>query len=168
CFYSFREEASEKDTQVYWKTDNNTVYQVDGSKSFNFDRVFHSNETTKNVYEEIAVPIIDSAIQGYNGTIFAYGQTASGKTYTMMGSQEYLGVIPRAIHDIFQKIKKVNNLATFLVHAENRHYGITKMNQRSSRSHTIFRMILESREKGEPSSCEGSVKVSHLVSIEEP
>lgn len=53
----------------------------------------------------------------FAGTIFAYGQTASGKTYTMMGSQEYLGVIPRAIHDIFQKIKKVNNLAKFLVHA---------------------------------------------------
>ncbi|KAJ8780322.1 hypothetical protein J1605_011586 [Eschrichtius robustus] len=123
-----REEALGKDTQVYWKTDNNTIYQVDGSKSFNFDRVFHSNETTKNVYEEIAVPIIDSAIQGYNGTIFAYGQTASGKTYTMLGSQDYLGVIPRAIHDIFQKIKK----------------------------------ILESREKGEPSNFEGSVKVSHL------
>lgn len=34
---------------------------------FVLDRVFHSNETTKNVYEEIAVPIIDSAIQGYNG-----------------------------------------------------------------------------------------------------
>ncbi|KAM9699848.1 centromere-associated protein E isoform 4-T4 [Dama dama] len=213
-----REEASEKDTQVYWKTDNNTVYQVDGSKSFNFDRVFHSNETTKNVYEEIAVPIIDSAIQGYNGTIFAYGQTASGKTYTMMGSQEYLGVIPRAIHDIFQKIKKfpdrefllrvsymeiynetitdllcdtqkmkpliiredfnrnvyVSDLTEEVVYTsemalkwitkgeKNRHYGITKMNQRSSRSHTIFRMILESREKGEPSNCEGSVKVSHL------
>uniref|UniRef100_A0A4W2I405 Centromere-associated protein E n=1 Tax=Bos indicus x Bos taurus TaxID=30522 RepID=A0A4W2I405_BOBOX len=218
CFYSFREEAPEKDTQVYWKTDNNTVYQVDGSKSFNFDRVFHSNETTKNVYEEIAVPIIDSAIQGYNGTIFAYGQTASGKTYTMMGSQEYLGVIPRAIHDIFQKIKKfpdrefllrvsymeiynetitdllcdtqkmkpliiredfnrnvyVADLTEEVVYTsemalkwitkgeKNRHYGITKMNQRSSRSHTIFRMILESREKGEPSNFEGSVKVSHL------
>ncbi|XP_065763433.1 centromere-associated protein E isoform X2 [Muntiacus reevesi] len=213
-----REEASEKDPQVYWKTDNNTVYQVDGSKSFNFDRVFHSNETTKNVYEEIAVPIIDSAIQGYNGTIFAYGQTASGKTYTMMGSQEYLGVIPRAIHDIFQKIKKfpdrefllrvsymeiynetitdllcdtqkmkpliiredfnrnvyVSDLTEEVVYTsemalkwitkgeKNRHYGITKMNQRSSRSHTIFRMILESREKGEPSNFEGSVKVSHL------
>uniref|UniRef100_A0A8C6FWV2 Centromere-associated protein E n=1 Tax=Moschus moschiferus TaxID=68415 RepID=A0A8C6FWV2_MOSMO len=213
-----REETPEKDTQVYWKTDNNTVYQVDGSKSFNFDRVFHSNETTKNVYEEIAVPIIDSAIQGYNGTIFAYGQTASGKTYTMMGSQEYLGVIPRAIHDIFQKIKKfpdrefllrvsymeiynetitdllcdtqkmkplviredfnrnvyVADLTEEVVYTsemalkwitkgeKNRHYGITKMNQRSSRSHTIFRMILESREKGEPSNFEGSVKVSHL------
>nr|XP_031324242.1 centromere-associated protein E isoform X3 [Camelus dromedarius] len=213
-----REEALGKDTQVYWKTDNNTIYQVDGSKSFNFDRVFHSNETTKNVYEEIAVPIIDSAIQGYNGTIFAYGQTASGKTYTMMGSQDYLGVIPRAIHDIFQKIKKfpdrefllrvsymeiynetitdllcdtqkmkpliiredfnrnvyVADLTEEVVYTsemalkwitkgeKNRHYGITKMNQRSSRSHTIFRMILESREKGEPSNFEGSVKVSHL------
>eukprot|EP00070_Physeter_catodon_P006934 XP_007114881.2 centromere-associated protein E isoform X6 [Physeter catodon] len=212
-----REEALGKDTQVYWKTDNNTIYQVDGSKSFNFDRVFHSNETTKNVYEEIAVPIIDSAIQGYNGTIFAYGQTASGKTYTMSGSQDYLGVIPRAIHDIFQKIKKfpdrefllrvsymeiynetitdllcdtekmkpliiredfnrnvyVSDLTEEVVYTsemalkwitkgeKNRHYGITKMNQRSSRSHTIFRMILESREKGEPN-FEGSVKVSHL------
>lgn len=52
----------------------------------------------------------------FAGTVFAYGQTASGKTYTMMGSDDYLGVIPRAIHDIFQKIKKVNNLPTCLVH----------------------------------------------------
>ncbi|XP_059517392.1 centromere-associated protein E-like isoform X3 [Myotis daubentonii] len=213
-----REEALGETTQVYWKTGNNAVYQVDGSKSFNFDRVFDSNETTKDVYEEIAVPIIDSAIQGYNGTIFAYGQTASGKTFTMMGSGDYLGVIPRAIHDIFHKIEKfpdrefllrvsymeiynetitdllcdtrkmkpliiredfnrnvyVSDLTEEVVSTsemalkwirkgeKNRHYGITKMNQRSSRSHTIFRMILESREKGEPSNCEGSVKVSHL------
>ncbi|KFO25872.1 Centromere-associated protein E [Fukomys damarensis] len=212
-----REELGEA-TQVYWKTDNNAIYQVDGSKSFNFDRVFHSNETTKNVYEEIAVPIIDSAIQGYNGTIFAYGQTASGKTHTMMGSEDCLGVIPRAIHDIFQKIKKfperefllrvsymeiynetitdllcstqkmkpliiredinrnvyVADLTEEVVYTsemalnwitkgeKSRHYGVTKMNQRSSRSHTIFRMILESREKGEPSNCDGSIKVSHL------
>ncbi|KAG3275868.1 centromere protein E [Ictidomys tridecemlineatus] len=215
---SSREEELGEATQVYWKTDNNAIYQVDGSKSFNFDRVFHSSETTKNVYEEIAVPIIDSAIQGYNGTIFAYGQTASGKTHTMMGSEDCLGVIPRAIHDIFQKIKKfperefllrvsymeiyneiitdllcntqkmkpliiredinrnvyVADLTEEVVYTsemalqwitkgeKNRHYGITKMNQRSSRSHTIFRMILESREKGEPSNCEGSIKVSHL------
>ncbi|XP_023559616.1 centromere-associated protein E [Octodon degus] len=215
---SSREKELEEATQVYWKTDNNAIYQVDGSKSFNFDRVFHNNETTKNVYEEIAVPIIDSAIQGYNGTIFAYGQTASGKTHTMMGSEDCLGVIPRAIHDIFKKIKKfpdrefllrvsymeiynetitdllcsaqkmkpliiredinrnvyVADLTEEVVYTsemalnwitkgeKNRHYGITKMNQRSSRSHTIFRMILESREKGEPSSCEGSIKVSHL------
>ncbi|XP_012292008.2 centromere-associated protein E isoform X1 [Aotus nancymaae] len=213
-----REESLGETAQVYWKTDNNAIYQVDGSKSFNFDRVFHSNETTKNVYEELAAPIIDSAIQGYNGTIFAYGQTASGKTYTMMGSEDHLGVIPRAIHDIFQKIKKfpdrefllrvsymeiynetitdllcgTNKMKPLIIREDvnrnvyvadlteevvytsemvlkwitkgekNRHYGETKMNQRSSRSHTIFRMILESREKGEPSNCDGSVKVSHL------
>ncbi|XP_013006069.1 centromere-associated protein E isoform X1 [Cavia porcellus] len=215
---SSREEELGEAPQIYWKTDHNVIYQVDGSKSFNFDRVFHSNETTANVYEEIAVPIIDSAIQGYNGTIFAYGQTASGKTHTMMGSEDCLGVIPRAIHDIFQKIKKfadrefllrvsymeiyndtiadllcstqkmkplliredinrnvyVADLTEEVVYTsemalrwitkgeKNRHYGTTKMNERSSRSHTIFRMILESREKGEPSNCDGSIKVSHL------
>ncbi|XP_028616283.1 centromere-associated protein E [Grammomys surdaster] len=213
-----REEELGEDAHVYWKTDSNAIYQIDGGKSFQFDRVFHSNETTKNVYEEIAVPIISSAIQGYNGTIFAYGQTASGKTHTMMGSEDCLGVIPRAIHDIFQKIKKfperefllrvsymeiynetitdllcnaqkmkpliiredinrnvyVADLTEEVVYTaemalkwlatgeKNRHYGITKMNQRSSRSHTIFRMILESREKAESSNCDGSIKVSHL------
>ncbi|CAH6789042.1 Cenpe [Phodopus roborovskii] len=191
-----REEELGEDAHVYWKTDNNAIYQSDGGKSFNFDRVFHSDETTKNVYEEIAVPIINSAIQGYNGTIFAYGQTASGKTHTMMGSEDCLGVIPRAIHDIFQRIKKFperefllrvsymeiynETITDLLCNAQktkpliiredinrnvyvadlteevvntaemalkwismgekNRHYGITKMNQRSSRSHTIFRM----------------------------
>ncbi|XP_052035155.1 centromere-associated protein E isoform X3 [Apodemus sylvaticus] len=211
-------EELEETTHVYWKTDSNTIYQSDGGKSFQFDRVFHSEETTKNVYEEIAVPIISSAIQGYNGTIFAYGQTASGKTHTMMGSEDCLGVIPRAIHDIFKRIKKfperefllrvsymeiynetitdllcnaqkmkpliiredinrnvyVADLTEEVVYTaemalkwlatgeKNRHYGITKMNQRSSRSHTIFRMILESREKGESSNCDGSIKVSHL------
>lgn len=213
-----REEELGEDAHVYWKTDSNTIYQSDGGKSFNFDRVFHSNESTKNVYEEIAVPIINSAIQGYNGTIFAYGQTASGKTHTMMGSEDCVGVIPRAIHDIFQRIKKfperefllrvsymeiynetitdllcsaqkmkpliiredinrnvyVADLTEEVVYTaemalkwittgeKNRHYGVTKMNQRSSRSHTIFRMILESREKGESSNCDGSIKVSHL------
>ncbi|XP_051021708.1 centromere-associated protein E [Acomys russatus] len=213
-----REEELGEATHVYWKADNNAIYQSDGGKSFNFDRVFHSNETTKHVYEEIAVPIINSAIQGYNGTIFAYGQTASGKTHTMMGSEDCLGVIPRAIHDIFQRIKKfperefllrvsymeiyneiitdllcnaqkvkpliiredinrnvyVADLTEEVVYTaemalkwittgeKNRHYGITKMNQKSSRSHTIFRMILESREKGESSNCDGSIKVSHL------
>ncbi|KAK2505630.1 hypothetical protein MC885_013086 [Smutsia gigantea] len=163
-----REEALGEDTQAYWKTDNNAIYQVDGSKSFNFDRVFHSNETTKNVYEEIAVPIIDSAIQGYNGTIFAYGQTASGKTYTMMGSEDYLGVIPRAIHDIFQKIKKFPDREFLLRVSYMEIYNETITDllcDTQKMKPLIIREdfnILESREKGEPSNCEGSVKVSHL------
>ncbi|XP_074084872.1 centromere-associated protein E isoform X2 [Macrotis lagotis] len=205
-------------TQLHWKTEDRLISQIDGTKSFGFDRVFHSSETTEKVYEEIAVPIICSAIQGYNGTIFAYGQTASGKTYTMMGSADGLGVIPKAVNDIFKKIKEIperefllrvsymeiyNETITDLLcdtrkmkpleiredfnrnvyvadlteevvstpdlalqwikkGERNRHYGKTKMNQRSSRSHTIFRMILESREKGDPSNCDGAVMVSHL------
>ncbi|ELW64101.1 Centromere-associated protein E [Tupaia chinensis] len=163
-----REEVPGDPIQVHWKTDSNTIYQVDGSKSFNFDRVFHSNETTKHVYEEIAVPIIDSAIQGYNGTIFAYGQTASGKTYTMMGSQDSLGVIPRAIHDIFQKIKKFPEREFLLRVSYMEIYNETITDllcDTQKMKPLIIREdfnILESREKGEPSNCEGSVKVSHL------
>ncbi|KAK1345690.1 hypothetical protein QTO34_008154 [Cnephaeus nilssonii] len=163
-----REEALGEATQVYWKTGNNAIYQVDGSKSFNFDRVFDSNETTKDVYEEIAVPIIDSAIQGYNGTIFAYGQTASGKTYTMMGSGDYLGVIPRAIHDIFQKIEKFPDREFLLRVSYMEIYNETITDllcDTRKMKPLIIREdfnILESREKGEPSNCEGSVKVSHL------
>uniref|UniRef100_A0A7N4PVE1 Centromere-associated protein E n=1 Tax=Sarcophilus harrisii TaxID=9305 RepID=A0A7N4PVE1_SARHA len=216
--FFFREQDLGDATQLYWKTENRLISQIDGTKSFSFDRVFHSNETTEKVYEEIAVPIICSAIQGYNGTIFAYGQTASGKTYTMMGSADGLGVIPKAVNDIFKKIKEIperefllrvsymeiyNETITDLLcdtrkmkpleiredfnrnvyvadlteevvstpelalqwikkGERNRHYGKTKMNQRSSRSHTIFRMILESREKGDPSNCDGAVMVSHL------
>ncbi|EPQ03591.1 Centromere-associated protein E, partial [Myotis brandtii] len=163
-----REEALGETTQVYWKTGNNAVYQVDGSKSFNFDRVFDSNETTKDVYEEIAVPIIDSAIQGYNGTIFAYGQTASGKTFTMMGSGDYLGVIPRAIHDIFHKIEKFPDREFLLRVSYMEIYNETITDllcDTRKMKPLIIREdfnILESREKGEPSNCEGSVKVSHL------
>uniref|UniRef100_A0A8C0QTJ6 Centromere protein E n=1 Tax=Canis lupus dingo TaxID=286419 RepID=A0A8C0QTJ6_CANLU len=161
-----REEALGGDTQIYWKTDNNAIYQVDGSKSFNFDRVFHSNETTKHVYEEIAVPIIDSAIQGYNGTIFAYGQTASGKTYTMMAHKySILGFHKWMISDVF----------TYFFSFYNRVEMALKTNllieiivlEHLPLSSVVFKlspvcMILESREKGEPSNCDGSVKVSHL------
>jgi centromeric protein E len=50
-------------------------------------------------------PITKAALQGYNGTVFMYGQTTSGKTYTMLGSQDIPGVLPCAIRDIFNGIK---------------------------------------------------------------
>jgi centromeric protein E len=46
-------------------------------------------------------------MEGINGTIFAYGQTSSGKTFTMKGSHEYPGIIPLAIQDIFKFIENV-------------------------------------------------------------
>lgn len=49
-------------------------------------------------------PIVDAAVNGFNGTVFAYGQTSSGKTYTMMGTDEEDGIIPLAIKRMFDTI----------------------------------------------------------------
>uniref|UniRef100_A0A8C3N0U6 Centromere-associated protein E n=1 Tax=Geospiza parvula TaxID=87175 RepID=A0A8C3N0U6_GEOPR len=215
----FGENASDK-VSLHWRSENNTVSDVSGTKTFTYDRVFHSSDNTQQLYDGVAVPIIQSAVRGYNGTIFAYGQTASGKTYTMMGNEDSVGIIPKAIQHVFKIIceipdrefllrvsymeiynetitdllcdnrkKKplgiredvnrntyVEDLIEEVVVApeqvmewirkgeRNRHYGETKMNEHSSRSHTIFRMIIESRERSDPANanCDGAVMVSHL------
>lgn len=76
-------------------------------KTYLFDRVFGSDATQCGVYEEAAKPIVKDVLSGYNGTIFAYGQTSSGKTHTMegaIGDATYEGIIPRIVNDIFQYI----------------------------------------------------------------
>jgi kinesin family protein 5 len=50
---------------------------------FTFDKIFDVNTNQAEVYNYAAASIIESVIEGFNGTIFAYGQTASGKTHTM-------------------------------------------------------------------------------------
>ena len=76
-------------------------------KTYLFDRVFGSNANQAQVYEEAAKPIVKDVLSGYNGTIFAYGQTSSGKTHTMegaIGDDSMEGIIPRIVNDIFQYI----------------------------------------------------------------
>ena len=63
-------------------TSDSTGY---GQNDFQFDHVFDMRSQQKEVYDFAARPIIDSVIEGFNGTIFAYGQTSSGKTHTMVG-----------------------------------------------------------------------------------
>jgi kinesin family protein 3/17 len=61
----------------------------------------------KDLYDETFRPLVDSVLQGYNGTIFAYGQTGTGKTYTMEGIAKdpvCQGVIPRSFEHIFNHI----------------------------------------------------------------
>jgi hypothetical protein len=55
------------------------------SKSFSFDAVFPPEADQECVYDSVVRPLISKCLEGYNGCIFAYGQTASGKTYTMTG-----------------------------------------------------------------------------------
>lgn len=54
-------------------------------KLFTFDRTYDSSCTQQELYDDAAHPIVHSVMCGYNGTILAYGQTASGKTFTMEG-----------------------------------------------------------------------------------
>jgi kinesin family protein 5 len=74
---------------------------------FNFDRIFPPSSTQQDIYSFGVKGIIDSVLDGYNGTVLAYGQTSSGKTYTMQGemsSENTMGIIPRMISHVFDFI----------------------------------------------------------------
>ncbi|KAF7278747.1 kinesin heavy chain [Rhynchophorus ferrugineus] len=78
-----------------------------GGKVYLFDKVFKPNATQEKVYNEAAKSIVSDVLAGYNGTIFAYGQTSSGKTHTMegvIGDPHKQGIIPRIVNDIFNHI----------------------------------------------------------------
>lgn len=182
------------------------------TKTFQFDYVYPLTSSQREVYDEVAFPIVESIFQGYNGTIFAYGQTGCGKTYTMMGivnDSTLKGVIPNAFDHIFGYIANEGTSKRFLVRCSfveiyneevrdllvksnstnngmqgksskglevredpkkgtyvkglsytplkssdeiikcldkgnaNRHVGVTSMNDKSSRSHSLFTVYLE-------------------------
>jgi hypothetical protein len=71
------------------------------------DQLFDPESRTSTVYETFAKKIVLGCMEGVNGTIFAYGQTSSGKTHTMMGSPEEAGIIPLAFKDIIDYICNV-------------------------------------------------------------
>jgi hypothetical protein len=77
-------------------------------KSFSFDAVYDEMSAQKAVYDETAYPLVESVLAGYNGTIFAYGQTGCGKTHTMQGRSdppELRGIIPNSFDHVFDHIK---------------------------------------------------------------
>lgn len=81
-------------------------------KTFTFDTVFGTDSKQMDVYNEAARPIVENVLEGYNGTIFAYGQTSTGKTYTMEGVRtlpELKGIIPNSFAHIFGHIAKAED-----------------------------------------------------------
>ncbi|XP_064631070.1 kinesin-like protein KIF11-A [Lineus longissimus] len=89
---------------------------VANTKTFAFDRVFGPHSKQLEVYKEVVLPILDEVLLGYNCTVFAYGQTGTGKTFTMVGerSEEEMsweedplaGIIPRTLHQLFERLQK--------------------------------------------------------------
>uniref|UniRef100_K3X326 Kinesin motor domain-containing protein n=1 Tax=Globisporangium ultimum (strain ATCC 200006 / CBS 805.95 / DAOM BR144) TaxID=431595 RepID=K3X326_GLOUD len=180
---------------------------------FQYDHIYDQQSSTQHMYDQVAKRIVRSTLDGINGTIFAYGQTSSGKTYTMQGDQGTMpfepeqspsspGILQLAVEDIFNYIEncddrdfllrvsfveiynevvkdllnsseKGNNLKLredprkgvyveckeeIITNYENilqlleqgnlrRTVGQTAMNERSSRSHSIFRIVIESKQK---------------------
>ncbi|XP_044478345.1 kinesin-like protein KIN-7O isoform X2 [Mangifera indica] len=207
-----------------WRISGNSIFIPNNPSKFEFDRVFGEDCKTLDVYQARTKDIVAAAVHGFNGTVFAYGQTNSGKTYTMRGSLNEPGVIPLAVHDLFDIIQEnvdrefllrmsymeiynedINDLLApehrkLQIHESlergiyvaglreeivaspqqvlglmefgesHRHIGETNMNVYSSRSHTIFRMIIESRDKTEDSNISNScdavrVSVLNLVDL---
>lgn len=200
--------------------DGKALDRIAGRTYFNYDKTFGEEVKTIEVYNDIAKPIVTSVVNGLNGTIFAYGQTSSGKTYTMQGSGSIEdgshsdgGIVHMAVKDIFSHIESqmdrmflvrasfleiynedvrdllsnsneslqiredprhgvfvqsieetvtdFESLLEILFHGEkSRQVASTGMNERSSRSHTIFRITIESRENVEGG--DGSEKENDL------
>ncbi|XP_010896926.3 kinesin-like protein KIF3B [Esox lucius] len=80
-------------------------------KSFTFDAVYDSESKQGDIYDDTVRPLVDSVLQGFNGTIFAYGQTGTGKTYTMLGmpTDNERGIIPNSFNHIFTQISRSQN-----------------------------------------------------------
>eukprot|EP00043_Microstomoeca_roanoka_P016084 m.162729 g.162729 ORF g.162729 m.162729 type:complete len:129 (+) comp16388_c0_seq53:450-836(+) len=80
------------------------------SKTFSYDHVFGPEATQLDVYRTLVEPLLDEVLTGFNCTVFAYGQTGTGKTHTMEGyktgdfatylEDPGLGIIPRALHQV--------------------------------------------------------------------
>lgn len=186
----------------YWDGDKLVRSEYNPATAYAFDRVFGDETSTQEVYEVAARPVVKAAMEGVNGTVFAYGVTSSGKTHTMHGDQNCPGIIPLAIKDVFSMIQDtpgsefllrvsyieiynevINDLldptgqnlriredaqGTYVEgikeevvlspgHAlsfiaageEHRHVGSNNFNLFSSRSHTIFTLMIESSAHGD-------------------
>lgn len=79
---------------------NGNGFPTEG-RVYDFDHVFNEHSSQEEVYRNTTAPLVRSVFEGFCATVFAYGATSSGKTYTMVGTQNDPGIMKRAIDDIF-------------------------------------------------------------------
>ncbi|CCH60292.1 hypothetical protein TBLA_0C04960 [Henningerozyma blattae CBS 6284] len=80
-----------------------------GELRFIFDKLLDQNSTQQHVFQSTTEPLLDSILDGYNGTVFAYGATGCGKTYTISGTPENPGIIFLTLQSLFNKIENLKD-----------------------------------------------------------
>uniref|UniRef100_A0A6Q2XEQ7 Kinesin-like protein n=1 Tax=Esox lucius TaxID=8010 RepID=A0A6Q2XEQ7_ESOLU len=144
-------------------------------KPFMFDRVFGSNTTQEQMYKASAQMIVKDVLEGYNGTIFAFGQTSSGKTHTMEVRK-----IPNnlSVHEDKNRVPYVKGCTErFVCSPEevmdtidegkaNRHVAVTNMNEHSSRSHSIFQINVKQENTATEQKLSGKLYLVDLAGSE--
>ncbi|GMP48141.1 hypothetical protein CsSME_00015603 [Camellia sinensis var. sinensis] len=185
-FRPLSEREYERGDEIAWYADGDKIVrnEYNPATAYAFDKVFGPSTASQEVYEVAGRPVVKAAMEGVNGTVFAYGVTSSGKTHTMHGDQNSPGIIPLAIRDVFSMIQDVINdlldptgqnlrvredaqgtyvegikeevvlspghvLSFIAAGEEHRHVGSNNFNLLSSRSHTIFTLMIESSAHGD-------------------
>ncbi|KAG5055222.1 hypothetical protein JHK85_007732 [Glycine max] len=99
--------------EIAWYADGETIVrnEYNPSIAYAYDRVFGPTTTTRQVYDVAAQHVVSGAMEGINGTVFAYGVTSSGKTHTMHGDQRSPGIIPLSVKDVFSIIQESDSSA---------------------------------------------------------
>jgi hypothetical protein len=103
---------AERERGAAWRVEGNAVVQVDpatdtrlSDNSYKLDAIFDGGQPTAAVYAATAQGLIRQVVNGFNSTVFAYGQTSSGKTHTMKGTGDDPGIIPLAVREVFELIQ---------------------------------------------------------------
>ncbi|KAJ8946561.1 hypothetical protein NQ318_008291 [Aromia moschata] len=218
-------EINETKGLIQTDTKTITLSRQENVRNFRFFRVFEETCTQIDLYQCIAVPIVEKVFDGYNGTIFAYGQSGTGKTYTMVGDvrrNELKGIVPNIFSHIFTQISLSNKDISYVVTVtyleiyneeirdllsgdtnkkltvrekpglgvyvkdllgftvdslegvteillkgnKNRATGSTKLNDTSSRSHAIFSILIESRNRVNNKTTYGKLNLVDLAGSE--
>uniref|UniRef100_A0A0D9XLH7 Kinesin motor domain-containing protein n=1 Tax=Leersia perrieri TaxID=77586 RepID=A0A0D9XLH7_9ORYZ len=106
-FRPLSEREIQRGDEISWYADGERLVRCEynPATAYGYDRVFGPSTATEAVYDVAARPVVKGAMEGINGTVFAYGVTSSGKTHTMHGDQNCPGIIPLAIKDVFSLIQ---------------------------------------------------------------
>ncbi|PNP46625.1 centromeric protein E [Trichoderma gamsii] len=103
------DQTNDNHTDGEWMVDGRRAliaYRGKEGGDYYYDNVFTTHDNNARVYDHLAKRLVRRVMEGYHGTVFAYGQTGTGKTFSMQGTASSPGVIPLAITDIFSYIRE--------------------------------------------------------------